>query len=318
MKKAIAPGDVLDALAELGVSYRVRDNEAEILCPYHDDRRLGNFSVNISSGVWFCFSCGERGAFPKLVATVSDMGLGEAMRWCMKRVRTSSFRSDPGPVIEAMRKTARVDTAEQLNEASLALYTDPPAWALAERCVSLRACQGLGVLWDAENDYWIFPIRDPDTNELWGWQEKGAGGYERNRPRGVAKSRTIFGLDTAAGDIIVAEAPVDSACIRTAGLLGGVATYGAMVSDEQLELLAVARRRVVFALDNDTAGARALASVERRVRGTALGSRCAVFSYGAVPLHDVASSSPKDPGELDDSAIIWGAEHATSLVRWVN
>lgn len=309
-----APGDVLSALAELNIEYRPRDDEAEMLCPFHDDQRLGNFSVNVRTGVFFCFSCGERGKFPRLVSVLTGMGLGEAARWCMKHVRTERFREYVSPLLVAGRNT---DTTAQLNEASLALFTDPPQSALDERCVSLEACRSLGVLWDPEHHYWIFPIRDPDTGELRGWQEKGAGGYERNRPRSVRKSEAVFGLASAGDVLVVAEAPVDAACIRTAGLLGGCATFGAAVSEAQLSALASSRRRVVLALDNDLAGVRGLSSVERRVRGTRFATRLATFNYDAVALHDFDASAPKDPGELDDSAIIWGVEHAISLVRWV-
>jgi hypothetical protein len=31
------------------------------LCPFHDDRKTGNFRVNIDTGAFCCFSCGERG-----------------------------------------------------------------------------------------------------------------------------------------------------------------------------------------------------------------------------------------------------------------
>ena len=31
------------------------------LCPFHDDRRPGNFRVNLTSGAFKCFSCGAGG-----------------------------------------------------------------------------------------------------------------------------------------------------------------------------------------------------------------------------------------------------------------
>jgi len=31
------------------------------LCPFHSDRRAGNFRVNIHSGGFICFACGAKG-----------------------------------------------------------------------------------------------------------------------------------------------------------------------------------------------------------------------------------------------------------------
>lgn len=31
------------------------------LCPFHDDRRTGNFRVNLNTGAFKCFACGARG-----------------------------------------------------------------------------------------------------------------------------------------------------------------------------------------------------------------------------------------------------------------
>ena len=31
------------------------------LCPFHDDRRAGNFRVNLDTGAFTCFACGAKG-----------------------------------------------------------------------------------------------------------------------------------------------------------------------------------------------------------------------------------------------------------------
>lgn len=35
--------------------------ERDALCPFHNDRKLGNFKVNTGKNLWKCFSCGESG-----------------------------------------------------------------------------------------------------------------------------------------------------------------------------------------------------------------------------------------------------------------
>lgn len=35
--------------------------ERDAICPFHNDRKMGNFKVNTSKGIWRCFACGEGG-----------------------------------------------------------------------------------------------------------------------------------------------------------------------------------------------------------------------------------------------------------------
>jgi len=46
---------------QFGTSYKRRRNELSYLCPFHNDRRIGSFSVNILTGRYHCFSCGAKG-----------------------------------------------------------------------------------------------------------------------------------------------------------------------------------------------------------------------------------------------------------------
>ena len=36
-------------------------SERDALCPFHNDRHIGSFKVNINKNIWKCFSCGEGG-----------------------------------------------------------------------------------------------------------------------------------------------------------------------------------------------------------------------------------------------------------------
>lgn len=35
--------------------------ERDAICPFHNDRKMGNFKVNTNKGIWRCFACGEGG-----------------------------------------------------------------------------------------------------------------------------------------------------------------------------------------------------------------------------------------------------------------
>ena len=309
-----APGDIAAALSELGIAFRVVDDEAVCLCPFHYDRKTGNFSINIETGMANCFACGKGGPFVRVVEAVLHVSHSEADRWCRAR-RMKSLGGSPliSQDVSAPRKSGPVDTLKQINEASLALFTDPPASALAGNdrwagC-SLAAAQHYGVLWNPGTESWIIPIRDAESHELMGWQEKNDRHF-RNVPKGVDKSSTLFGLESLEGvrpaePLVLVESPLDVLRLYTAGVPGAVSSYGVHVSSRQLVCLTdCAARSVVIALDNDAAGSAETARLVREFRRL----RVLVFNYGR--------SRAKDPGNMADDAIHWGINHAISGMLW--
>ena len=320
MRVSPAPGDIPEALRELKITFRLVEDEAVFLCPYHDDHHAGSFSVNIETGMNHCFACGQGGGFTRLVQVVLEVPQSEADRWVRSR-RMKGMGGTPATVYGGLRDAERhsgpVDTSKVINEASLALFTDPPAWALAgnERWVgcSLESAQYFGVLWNPENDSWIIPIRDAESHKLIGWQEKGSGDsrFFRNVPEGVAKSSTLFGLESLEGvrpvdSLVLVESPLDVLRLFTAGIRGGVSGYGVHVSSSQLGLLAGAGAGcLVLALDNDFAGSRETLRIVREFRRL----RVVVFNYGR--------STAKDPGEQQsDDEIHWGIDNAIWGPLW--
>ena len=286
------PSDIVGALTELGFDdIRVNGEEAVVLCPYHDDRKVGNFSVNTVTGVNHCFSCGESGQFIRIVQEVWACGRETAALWCQTRAAKGVRRTE-----EPDKKTDD-DTTQQMNEAKMALFTAPPFVELSKRSIGMAAACAYGVLWD--KDAWILVIRSPHTNELWGWQRKGTDGRVRNHPRGVRKAETLFGINEATGaGAVLVESPLDVVRLRTAGIGSGVSSYGVHVSDVQLSLITERFDSLVVALDNDAAGERLCEQLRRWKR-----LPVTFFNYG--------KSKAKDPGEMSDEEIHWGVVNAT-------
>ncbi len=302
-----APGDIAGALRELNIVFHFADTEAVFLCPYHDDHKAGSFSVNLETGMNFCFSCGTGGGFVRVVQAVLGVSLGEADRWCRAR-RMKNLGGTFRTFHETPRKSAAsVDTTRQVNEASLALFTDPPDSALADRACSLDSARYYGVRWNPATGTWIIPIRDAENHRLIGWQEKGSDGrYFKNVPAGVDKSSALFGLESAVdGPLVLVESPLDVLRLFTSGVRGGVSSYGVHVSRRQLELAAdTGVQSIVLALDNDSAGSGETARLVREFRRL----RVMVFNYGR--------SRAKDPGDMTGTEIRWGLDNAISGMLW--
>jgi hypothetical protein len=192
--------------------------------------------------------------------------------------------------LEEAKSHAMPTTLVQMSEARLSVFDEPPAWALDARGITPLAASEHRVKWDVKTSSWITPIRDCVSGKLLGWQEKGQGHrYFRNRPAGVAKSLTLFGIEVWENPtMIVVESPLDVVRLTSLGIHGGVSTFGASVSSGQIALMLQAENLVV-AFDNDVAGRKAsefMLSASRK-----LGFECRFLNYQGTRAKDIGDMS---------------------------
>ena len=290
------------ALRELRIDYKIIGDEAVAKCPAHDDRHP-SWSLNLKTGVHHCFSCGFSGNLAFLAMHMLNLSYPEAVIWCNERVgwaRAHIWRED----IENRNLSP---TEMKFSEADLALFTDPPDYALESKHLTLKSARKFGVLWNPAEEEWILPVRDPYTTQLLGWQKKNARSF-RNYPRGLKRSKTLFGLEIAeyGSPVILVESPIDCVYLDVTGQRGGVSSWGVSVSSYQFSLIQRITEHLILALDNDKPGVEETARICREFNGI---RNIRIFNYGL--------SVGKDPGELTEEEVIFGVEHAVPSLRWM-
>lgn len=306
-------------LANLNIEVeRERGDEITALCPGHELRtgkvdQNPSWSINTETGVHHCFSCGYKGNLLTLVAEQKEfytswdrLDLEGAKEWLRQNTRI-----DIQMLIKQMEEVKEsyiaIPKPVQMSRARLALFSkDIPKNALDSRLLTQEACEQYSVLWDHPNSRWILPICTWEDNELMGWQEKGyKERYFKNRPTGIAKSKTVFQnyKNTYEDRMIVVESPLDAVRLQSAGIDGGVATFGTAVSPEQFNIFRQTEE-LIFAFDNDAPGQAAALRMLDICRKT--GVECKFFNYGDVECKDI--------GEMPDSLIHRGIEKAKHCV----
>lgn len=309
VRGALVPNDVEACLIELGLEI-LRDDEHEIYasCPGHLSRlgkedRHTSWSVNRNSGIHHCFSCGFEGNFTSLVKELLGGSWEEATAW------TKSRAGGIDRVRQVLDKPVRppsrsVDTTTLVNEASLALFTSVPLEDASARHIDQQALDFYGVKWDSSHGTWIVPIRDPLNGKLWGWQEKNAR-FFRNYPDDVTKSLALFGYQQFKPEsvAVLMESPLDVARLRTAGITGGLSSYGDRPSYTQLNRVLDATDTLIVAMDNDTAGKRSAADIYQFLAGR---MTLRFFEYEGIDAKDI--------GEMTDEQIHQGFDNAYSSV----
>jgi DNA primase len=126
-----------------------------------------------------------------------------------------------------------------------------------------------------------------------GWQEKGyVKRYFKNYPTGIEKSKALFGFRRYdGGRLIVVESPLDVVRLASVGVSGGVATFGSLVSKDQVNLIRGADQ-IVFAFDNDDAGR--IASQKMLELTVSLSFECWFFNYTETAMKDVGGMSKSE------------------------
>lgn len=296
--------DVLSTLDSLGIDGHQRGGEFVAACPMHY-KRVGredqspSWSINVDTGLFHCFSCGYRGSIITLISDLRGIPVEDA--------RTLTVRTDISTSVSRMPSAhIAVPKADHLPEARLGQFTTPPRWARNRRHLTRESCGQFGLRWSLADESWIIPIRDPYSQLLYGWQEKSeTQRVFRNFPTGVKKSKTLFGYDAfPGGRMVVVESPLDAVRLHSEGVLGAVATYGAIVSKAQIHLMSAADE-VVFALDNplvDTAGKKASIQLLTETKGV----------LKSVRFFDYTGVEAKDPGDMTHDQIEHGIAHARS------
>ena len=321
------PARSREMLEALGIEVlQEQGDEVLAMCPMHRERtgkedHNPSWNFNLVSGLSLCFSCSYATNAVGLVADVmgfktKKLGLVDyeaAEKWL------EDFALDPESQLGRIAKMRRFRSPDEyvpklvpMTEARLAVFSpEPPAWALKARKIDQEACTRYGVLWDHATDCWITPLRDPETGKLIGYQQKGQGNrYFRNRPPGVRKSQTLFGLDAHApgSPMIVVESPLDALRLDMLGYSGAVSTCGAKISEAQMQLMAFRASEILLALDADQAGRKA--TEEFYTAFTPVGVPFSCLNY--------RGTDAKDVGDMDDAEVDWAVENAVSSIWGVD
>lgn len=294
--------DVALILETAGVEIsKIGDREITGKCPVHihTTGRADNspsWSINSSSGLWICFSCGARGTLSSLLYQLIGDSSISAQQFL---INAGMQRLTDGPKPLELTPLVNPDAFLKFDRVS------------DKRCLSKNLNPELvyrhGVRWNTSNKTWALPIISA-TGQLKGWQEKKPG-WVRNFPVGVEKGKTLFGIERFRGrTAVLVESPLD--IVRFADVFSkpsALASFGAQVSRAQMDLLLHVADSVVIAMDNDQAG---------------IESSKKLYKFMGTPRKGIkwwnySNTEAKDIGDMTDEEIEEGLLTATVVPPWI-
>lgn len=301
--------DLVTVLEDLGVDvFKVHGDEINGKCPVHykvkgRESTRNSWYLNIDTGLWHCFTCGARGNLSQLL---SELAADPGVLWNAQSIiitqglrRLTPEESNYDPYVR-----------EDLDWNTYFKFPALPQSIIDFRKFDPEVALRFGVRWNPDVKASTAPIVSP-LGELRGWQEKKAG-WVNNVPEGVNKSTTLFGIERAFGSTaLIVESPLD--VVRFHSVYGGsdincVSSFGANVSDKQINLLAERFDKLIIALDNDKAG---VAETKRLVK------LMPSFRGGPAFFWNYAPDDPKDIGEMTDGQIMRGLSNVSRVWRRV-
>ena len=104
--------NVVDVLDECDVTLYKRGINYVALCPFHNDRALGNFVVSPTKNIYHCFSCGKTGDGLRYLMEHENMTFVDAIKWLGKKYGIEVEGSDdvkftPKKIVKAVPQIER-------------------------------------------------------------------------------------------------------------------------------------------------------------------------------------------------------------------
>jgi len=294
--------DLVSLIEAAGVQIsRVSDREITGKCPVHirvvgKEDNSPSWSMNLTTGLWICFSCGARGTLSYLLSELLGDSSISAQKFLINAGMERLMRVDASTKSETIVNLEEFLRFERVSDKRCySKFLDPDA------------VHRYGVRWNPKNRSWSIPIISP-MGKLEGWQEKRRD-WVRNFPVGVEKSTTLFGIDRFnSRTAVLVESPLD--VVRFSMVYKrpqALASFGAYVSSKQMDILVHSADTIVVAMDNDEAGVEASKRLYKNLS----------TPRGGLRWWNYSNTDAKDIGDMSDDDLRFGLTNATVVPPWI-
>lgn len=266
------------------------DSDFIVFCPFHNNYRTPAGEVSKERGTFFCFSCQTSKSLVEFVMFVTQKSYFESLRF----IESSSTESDIVDVIDkALVKEPEWKPFDEIliRRLHAQALDSPRAMRYYEgRRISENSVNKFLLGYSDNQDMVIIPMHNTDGSVLVGFVARSVEGKDFKNTPNLPKSRILFNLHRVKkyDAVYVVESSFDAIRLDQNGI-PAVATLGANVSKNQIELLTKNFNNVIVIGDNDDAGKGMKEKILDR-----LGSRATLIT---IP------SRFKDIGDMTDEDI---------------
>lgn len=272
------------------------------LCPFHANRNTASFEVDYNKGLYFCFNpaCDARGTLHDLVKETTHRNDFETIRFILANKKSSN--SDLNDELSEM--FADKPDFEEFSQGTLdKLHNDLLNSETARNYLNFRGISDTSInsfyLGYSSNQAMVtVPLRSPDGMPV-GIIGRSIESKSFKNSQNLPRNKTLFNLSSAkkyGGKIIVCESSFDAILIAQAGFPNVVATLGAHLSKEQVQLLNRYASTIVIMTDNDEAGRKLGENIANKLNNKNI--LWSSYEYGMIYPHDAKDAGDLNPEEI--------------------
>ena len=267
------------------------DTHYLIFCPFHYNVNTPACEIDKSSGLYLCFSCGERGGLTDLVMKTTKRNYFEAARV----IHSASVSTNIVDLVdnkleqlpEGELKEFDVATIDRLHKSLL--ENNRAIEYFKSRQIYTDAIHAMKLGYSAKQDMVTVPVQDQYGMYV-GFVGRSIEGKVFKNSTELPKRHVLFNLNRSKmNTIAVLESSFDSIRLWQLGI-PSVATLGAIVTKSQLALLNKYANGIVLCPDKDDAGSKMV----QKVRDS--------LTTKSITIMDVGDA--KDVGDLSDEQIL--------------
>lgn len=296
------------------------------LCPFHDNRDTPSFTMSLSKGLYFCFSCEARG---NLMTFLREVGVSRGQIEMQYGFLLEELTRHRPKKVDPLRPDLAPLQNTELPEALLGIFDKCPL-GLVQEGFEESLLQKLEIGFDDKHMRITFPLRDLD-GRLVGISGR-AVNDERPKykvydlefkdfdlpPHKTHKSHLLWNGHLVlpqtyfcpSSYVVVVEG--FKACMQflQAGVPGTVAILGSFMSDRQRQMLERMASEVYIMLDDNEAGMRGTV-----FSGMKLGVPTRVVTY---PTGKPAGPKGLQPSDLNTEELLLALSEAKDFYRWLH
>lgn len=245
--KRVLAGSGIDVESDL-------DADFLIFCPFHPNNRTPAGEINKESGTFFCFSCHHVSDLIGVVMETTGRTYFEAARFIKSKESNVDLTSIVSKKLldQPQYKPFDQSLINKLNEQ--ALSSDRAMNYYYGRLIKKESVQKFKLGYSEKQDMVTVPVAAPDGTPV-GFVGRSVEGKSFKNTPGLPKSKVLFNLHRVktAKQVYVVESSFDVIRLDQVGM-PAVATLGANVSKNQIELLQKYFNSIIVVADNDDAG----------------------------------------------------------------
>lgn len=230
------------------------DTDYLIYCPWHSNYRTAAGEVAKDTGYFYCFGCQHSESLPGLIMFVTGRNFFEALRLIDSKGKPTSILDEVTKILETKTEFEPFDmtVVNRLNMAALSPGRGKEY--LNGRGITNKSIAKYLLGYSEVRDMVTVPVHSPDGICV-GFVGRSIEGKTFNNSVNLPRSRTLFNLHRVRRyeKVFLVEASFDAMLIEQAGK-HAVATLGASVSRQQIDLLKRYFTSIILVQDDDDAG----------------------------------------------------------------